>query len=516
LILIKRRVKKVKFKIMLVLLISASLITTAAAYKEMTLEYTINLTKLFPPNIFGAGIRGFATVYDCDGDGTNEIYFGSRRGDSRRFWSFNGKTGEMNWIYPPISEDGLLGDPFSKPTLVDVDNDGVYEIAFQGRMGQLVVLNHDGSVKWIWTHPGGEPIPMLNPVQALDTDGDGFVEFFSNDDNGYIYRVSHEGQLVWTSAKAGAANEANPTVGDVDGDGEMEVIWGSNDQFVYCVKASTGEEKWRFDTGAWMDEMNVIVADVNNDNAYEIIAYNDNPISSVFCLSWFGTEIWRWSPGEGANIRIGQAIADVDKDGRLDMVLSTDIGHFCIDIAGDAPILKWEINCTKWGEEGIMPAEGAGNMRSPYQLIIDIDGDDQLEAILISNGPNVTIPIVVDATTGELEAIYQNPNIKGRYGCVGVWSGDVDGDGVSEYMFGAEGNTHSQSQRYVLTLGGKWPAEAPWPEMAHSALPYEDQQNADWLTMKALSSNSLFFPIPEFVLGGISALALLGLLARKR
>jgi outer membrane protein assembly factor BamB len=518
-----------KKRILFIVVVAATmLLGQAAGVAQMELEWTINLTEYYPGKVFGAGCRSFATVYDVDKDGTNEILFGSRRGDSRRFWCFEPGP-KLEWVYPPITEDGLPHDPFTKATIEDVNNDGTNEIIFQGRSGYIYVLNPDGTDLWKWKHPKQGDFAdsiMLECTQCIDVDGDGIMEFFGSDNGGFTFRINQEQMIAgegfaWQSAQAGKSNEGNPTIADFDKDGVYEVVIGSNDQYVYCYDGNTGKEEWRFDTGAWMDEVSIIVADINNDGDYEILAYNDPEVSAVICLSFYGMELWRWTAPPGTNFRVGQAIADVDEDGILDMVLSTDTGHYCIEIGGATdtipPKLKWEINCTKWGQEGKIPAGAAGNMRSPYQLVIDIDGDDKLEAILISNGPNVTIPIVVDAATGELEAYYYNEHIKGRYGCVGVWSGDVDGDGESEYIFAAEGNTHPESQRYCLTLHGKWPAKAPWPEMFHSALPESDQLAADWLTLKAKGSNSVFFPIvpvPEFALGGV--LALLGLLARRR
>ena len=84
---------------------------------------------------------------------------------------------------------------------------------------------------------------------------------------------------------------------------------------------------------------------------------------------------------------------------------------------------------------------------------------------------------------------------------------DIDKDGKSEWICELNGNAHSQTRVYCLTLNGKFPASSPWPEYYHCAYPADYQKMQDWLTLKAAYSNSLWFPIPEVVLASFALLA---------
>jgi hypothetical protein len=99
----------------------------------------------------------------------------------------------------------------------------------------------------------------------------------------------------------------------------------------------------------------------------------------------------------------------------------------------------------------------------------------------------------------------------------GGWWGDVDGDGISEWVCEINGNSHPQTQLYCLTMDGKFPARAYWPEYYHCAYPAEYQIEQNWLLLKGSYSNSLHFPIefnaPET---GIFLLALPAFLVVKR
>ncbi len=90
---------------------------------EIGLKWAINTSAVFSGMTFGAGHQGCQTVWDVDGDGTNEIVFGTRRGASRRLWCFDADGG-FEWIYPPMDQDGLPGDPMSKVSPVDLNRDG--------------------------------------------------------------------------------------------------------------------------------------------------------------------------------------------------------------------------------------------------------------------------------------------------------------------------------------------------------------------------------------------------------
>ena len=116
-----------KVILLIAMLAAAATVTQVAAISQLQVKWAFNTSAQFEGKTFGAGHQGCQTVYDIDGDGKNEIIFGTRRGDSRRLWCIE-QDGAFQWIYPPLGEDGLPGDPTSKVSLVDVDNDGTYEV----------------------------------------------------------------------------------------------------------------------------------------------------------------------------------------------------------------------------------------------------------------------------------------------------------------------------------------------------------------------------------------------------
>jgi len=473
---------------------------------ELELKWTINTSSAFQGIFFGAGHQGCQTVWDIDSDGVDEIVFGTRRGDSNRLWCFDASR-NLEWIYPPIDKDGLPGQPTSKVSLVDVNNDGTYELCLGGRGGRLHVLNPDGSICWTWDDPNvGSEIPGSH--QALDVDGDGNVEFFLVDGTGFVHCVSHQGDLVWTSPKATGAGTGQPTICDLDLDGRYEVVWNPYHGDIYCTDAQTGNHKWIFEAHC---NPPVIVADVNRDGKYEIVAWTDySPEGAVLIVGPDGVELSRWTGASPGYIRLCQAMGDVDGDGSVDLAVTSDTGIFCVDIGRPTPVTKWMINITDWAADGLIPDGAVCSGYSSYQLIADIDGDDRQEILWL-----VPYPMVTDAATGTLEAYYFNEHIQVNTRPEnGGWWGDVDEDGRSEWIVELDGKSHPQTQIYCLTLNGKFPADSCWPEYYHSAHPAEVQNHEDWLRLKSAYSNSLWFPMPETLFQSIAAMLAIATLWR--
>jgi len=177
------------------------------------------------------------------------------------------------------------------------------------------------------------------------------------------------------------------------------------------------------------------------------------------------------------------------------MVLMSTFSAYALNISGAQPSIKWEVNFTSLSEGQVIP-EGAMNSHwSSYQLVADIDGDPDLEVLWL-----VPFPVVVDGSTGEVEAYYVNDYLEsGRWPDNGGWWGDIEGDGVSEWVCELRGLSYQQTQLYSLTLGGEFPAQSPWPEYYHCAYPARYQAEQDWLTLKSAGSNSLWFPITESI-----------------
>jgi hypothetical protein len=113
------------------------------------------------------------------------------------------------------------------PTLADLDGDGVDEALFSQGEGYMHAMKMDGSEAPGWPVPGGGGGDRgTSAVADLDGDGDLEIIFASgNVGSVYLHGLHHDGAPLtgFPVVFNGFANTF-PVIGDVDGDGEKEIV----------------------------------------------------------------------------------------------------------------------------------------------------------------------------------------------------------------------------------------------------------------------------------------------------
>jgi len=314
------------------------------------------------------------------------------------------------------SSKNVLGPPIVAP-LTDDDGDGVFGSAgdipsivvvtyANLESGELRAVSGDG-VKELFT-VAGQGLQGRSGVAVGDLDGDGEPEIVAHASAGTLKAFSRTGALVWTSAAypgdiaGGAPTFTFPAIADLDGDGKAEVIAGRlilNHDGSLRGKGALG---W----GTSVYGSSSIPVDLDGDGVQEVVvgnaAYRPN-----------GTTLWSNGQADGF-----PGIADFDGDGTPEIVV---VGNGTVRLqAADGKVLWSVVNAA---QRGGPPA------------IADFDGDGKPEI-----GVAGTTMYRMFDTDGKV--LWSNPIVDASSAVTGSSVYDFEGDGVADIVYADEQNLY--------------------------------------------------------------------------
>jgi len=346
---------------------------------------------------------------------------------------------EFSWIY----EDWIS---WNSPSLGDIDGDGLLEIVCAA--GELITVINGENGTVLWDRRLTPIIEVISSPALGDINGDGKLEIILvgveegstfitalalNGENGdYIwsYTITKKPSEYWL------ATSSSPILGDIDEDGKLEVVFGTEhtehyerDDTLFALNIENGSLLWKYAPPYATPVLgSASFGDVDKDGHTEVVVMASGAV--VYCLAGTNGNLeWYRILEESSSICASPALGDINGDGSLEVVVGTWGGLFALE--GETGNTIWSYNKLKnyFGT----PAIG------------DIDNDGKLEVVIGSyydtlyafNGENGTL--LWKFTTINSKNIQSSPVL-----------GDIDGDGKLEVVF-----TSSQYKSRLYTLNGE-------------------------------------------------------------
>ncbi len=421
----------------------------------------------------------------------------------------------------------------NSPLVYDLDGDGINEILQNGVAGEIYIFEPDGTpymntINGLATRMSGNEAYTGNAIG--DITGDGRLEIVSTSTDGKLYAYHADSlslvpvlrRVAGFPFATGEMILGAPLLADIDDDSTDEIIFGSNNNYLYClnyngsipeikwkvymtqwlwgtpiyyngfiyalsgdgrlfkIKAENGDTVWtKGESSIWQTTSSPVMGNIQNIDTMAIFYTNAN--NEMILVDEFGNVKWKKEIKDTVNYQTfysTPAIGDINRDNKPEIIFTAGGKVFAVHSNGTMM--------------SGFPVEIDTEVIQSSIVLGDIDGDD-------------TIDIVVAAPCGNVHAInYHGKNVSNFPMSLGSKCfstpvlADIDGDRDMELLVGDEGNQLNVFDLSVIFDSSNVTSPFQHKNIKHNALYiFSYDNNASNDSLPILKENSFYiYPNP--------------------
>jgi len=286
---------------------------------------------------------------DYNNDGVRDILLGTAWGD-RSVYAINALTGQILWQYDSHSYDGEGGWVYSVKPMPDITGDGIGEV-LAGIGGNSTVAGGPRSVycfngatgNIIWQFRAQDGFGCVDWIPDINNDGvpDAIAGAWGNSLDMKVYCISGtNGNLLWSHL---CSQDVNTVIAipDINSDNKWDVVSGDWSGAVKCLSGANGNPIWTSSVGGWVVKL-VPIPNLVNLNRPGIAVANVSGVTTFQVLNCTnGSLLWNYPIG--GNIWTADAIADLNNDGKQEVLTGNQAGMVYCFSGADGSVL-WSYN----------------------------------------------------------------------------------------------------------------------------------------------------------------------------
>ncbi|MGD0537187.1 MAG: Ig-like domain-containing protein [Verrucomicrobiota bacterium] len=356
----------------------------------------------------GAPVFDLPVVGDVDGDGRLEIF--ADTGTPGMCFAFRADGRPLGGQWPvPLEAGGLA------KVIADLRGDGQLELIGLSQetvprgsqdYRQLVVFDAVGNLLRKWEFPAcavAVDAPRQFPAVGRLLNGPGLqIVAVTGCNQLSAFSLDQPDGSIWTATVPGNLF-GSPVIGDVNGDGQNEVVIGSSDPGPASNSGIQGGV-YVFDrTGVPLPGWPVLVgesfastpalADLDADGAADIVVVDwDKQLLHVLRYDGFELGGWPVGPVTSVSVKSNPVIGDVDGDGWPDVVMATPGKEMAAMLTGSVSLLggvkAWnalgqEIDLNPRADQTVLNMEASGGawLKAGPVALADLDGHGRLSVV---------------------------------------------------------------------------------------------------------------------------------------